>query len=202
MTLPSDPLEAFRWAVHHSGDAWWVFAAIAAGIAWTSKRMRDWNRRNTPAGAAAAAKAKAKAVARAEAAAARWMSLIQNQGAPPAAAAPAKPAAHAQSAGPASYTAAPSYTAAAYTAAAYTAQAAYAAPPSAAQPAAGSQGRKKHRDGGGPQRVAAPVARSVDVPVSAAAGGGWTLKGAFGDPAHARTAVVIAEVLGPPLGLR
>jgi hypothetical protein len=46
-----------------------------------------------------------------------------------------------------------------------------------------------------------PVARSVNVP-AASSGGAWTLSSAFGDPAHARTAMIIAEVLGPPVALR
>ncbi len=40
------------------------------------------------------------------------------------------------------------------------------------------------------------------VPSGAPAGSGWTLAAAFGDSAHARTAVILAEVLGPPRALR
>ena len=53
---------------------------------------------------------------------------------------------------------------------------------------------------------AAPVARSVDVPVSpvAAVGpaGRWVLADAFRSHANARTAIVMAEILGPPRALR
>ena len=162
MTLPSDPLDALNWAWNHSDRAWWVIGAIAAGVGWTSKRLRDWNRRNTPVTAQS----------------------------PTAAAAKPGPAAAAAS----TYAAAPSYTAAGYTA-----QPAYAAP--AAAPPQHAPARKLHREGGPAQRAPAPVARSVDVP-PAVASGRWTLTGAFGDPAHARTAIIVAEVLGPPLGLR
>jgi hypothetical protein len=93
------------------------------------------------------------------------------------------------------YSAAPSYTAAGYTA-----QPAYAAPAAAPPPHAPS--RKLHRESAPAQRAATPAARSVDVPAPAAPSGRWTLAGAFGDPAHARTAIVVAEVLGPPVGLR
>jgi len=70
-----------------------------------------------------------------------------------------------------------------------------------------------------PQRQTVPVARSVDVPVMTVASAGVTvaadldaatppsaarrmLATAFGDPAHARNAVVLAEILGPPVALR
>ena len=160
MTLPSDPLEAIKWAMNHSDAGWWIVGIIGAGIAWTTKRLREWNRRNVlltgPAAKAAAT------------------------------AAPAAPAAS-------TYTAAPSYTAAGYTA-----QPAYAAPaPGSRQP----HKPRIHRDTAQPERTVAPVARSVDVPGRTPTGA-WTLAGAFGDPAHARTAIVIAEVLGPPVGLR
>ena len=160
MTLPSDPLEALHWAWNHSGYAWWVIGAIAAGVGWTSKRLGEWNRRNS------------LATAR-----------------PPEAASKPKPAAAAST-----YAAAPSYAAAGYIA-----QPAYAAPVAAAPAHAPS--RKLHRETAPGQRAVAPVARSVDVP-TATASGRWTLAGAFGDPAHARTAIVVAEVLGPPVGLR
>jgi hypothetical protein len=164
VTLPSDPLEALNWAWSHSDRAWWVIGLIAAGIAWSSKRMREWNRRNAPATV---------------------------PGPMMAAATAAKPAAASASV----YAAAPSYAAAGYTA-----QPAYAAPTAAPKPPAPS--RKLHRDGGpAQQRAATPAARSMDVPPLVASGR-WTLSGAFGDPAHARTAIVVAEVLGPPVGLR
>ena len=166
MTLPSDPLEAMRWALNHSDAGWWAVGLIGAGIAWSTKRMREWNRRNALL-TGPAAKAAAKA---------------------PATAAPA-------AAATATYTAAPSYAAAGYTA-----QPAYAAPPPGAQNQH-AKARKQREAAPAPQRAVAPVARSVDVPVPAATGS-WTLSGAFGDPAHARTAIVIAEVLGPPVGLR
>ena len=160
MTLPSDPLEALRWALNHTDAGWWLIGLVGAGIAWSSKRMREWRRRNA---------------------------LLT--GPATKAAAPAGAAATQAS----TYTAAPSYAAAGYTA-----QPAYAAPPP--QPPHGKV--RTHRDSAPPpQRVVAPVARSVDVPVSAASGS-WTLAGAFGDPTHARTAIVVAEVLGPPVGLR
>nr|MDP9104942.1 hypothetical protein [Candidatus Eremiobacteraeota bacterium] len=57
MSTPSDPADAFTWALNHSNEAWWVFGAIAAGIAWTSKRLRDWNRRNAPSAAPTKARA-------------------------------------------------------------------------------------------------------------------------------------------------
>src|SRR6202011_1223289 len=47
VNLPHDPLEALNWAWNHSEGAWWLVGLIGAGIAWTSKRMRDWQRRNT-----------------------------------------------------------------------------------------------------------------------------------------------------------
>ena len=168
MTLPSDPLEALRWALNHSDAGWWAIGLIGAGIAWSTKRMREWSRRNTlvtgPAAKAAV---------------------------PAARAAPAAPAAAAA----ATYTAAPSYAAAGYTA-----QPAYAAPPPASQ-SQHAKARKQREAAPAAQRTVAPVARSIDVPVPVATGS-WTLAGAFGDPAHARTAIVIAEVLGPPVGLR
>jgi hypothetical protein len=164
VTLPNDPLDALKWAMNHSGDAWWVVGLIIAGIAWTMKRLRAWSARNTVVTSAPAT--------------------------PPAAASPARPAVMTIS----SYAAAPSYAAAGYTA-----QPAYAAPP----PATSSQApaRKLQRETAPARRAATPAARSVDVPGPAATGR-WTLAGAFGDPAHARTAIVIAEVLGPPVGLR
>ena len=174
MSLPGDPAEALKWAMNHSGDAWWVVGAIAAGIAWTSKRLREWNRRNSlVTGPNPAAKRTA----------ARW-----TPGTPAAA-----PHAPAQPAPASSYAAAPSYAAAGYTA-----QPAYAAP--APAPPARAPSRKLHREGAPAQRATAPVARSVDVP--AAAPRARMLGGAFGDPAHARTAIVLAEVLGPPVALR
>jgi hypothetical protein len=157
VSAPSDPADALRWALNHGGDFWWVWGAIAAGIAWTSKRMRDWSRRNAdPAALAARAKARAALMAALSPAAA------------------ARPAAAAQ---PAS-----------------------AAPPQQAAPVA----RQPYRQAAPAQRAATPVARSVNVPAGGAAApaGAWTLTGAFGDPAHARTAIVLAEVLGPPLALR
>jgi|GEM_PF-6856572 len=168
--MPSDPAEALKWAMNHSGHAWWVIGAIAAGVAWTNKRLRDWNRRNTIAAGRA-------------------------QLAPPAQAA-AAPRAAPSATTPAAYTAAPSYAASGYTA-----QPAYAAPKAGASQPAASSSRKLHREGAPAQRGVTPVARSVDVP-PATASGMWTLAGAFGDPAHARTAIVVAEVLGPPVGLR
>jgi hypothetical protein len=112
----------------------------------------------------------------------------------------AKPAA-APPPSPASSSAAQSYAAApSYSASAYAAQPAYAAPPAAKPNPAASASRKLHRDAAPAQRTAAPAARSVDVPAGAA--GGPILGGAFGDPAHARTAMVLAEVLGPPVALR
>jgi hypothetical protein len=99
---------------------------------------------------------------------------------------------------------------------AYVAQPAYAAPPPSAQPAytaptAASQAR--HRQRHEPprrdvMRDPVSVARSMDVPdiaaVPAARGGAMrrTLAEAFGDPAHARTAVILLEVLAPPVALR
>jgi hypothetical protein len=118
--------------------------------------------------------------------------------APPAKASAARrpaAAAAAPAATVSTYAAAPSYAAAGYVA-----QPAYAAP--AAAPKSHAPSRKVHRDAPAqPQRAVTPAARSVDVP-SPAASGRWTLAGAFGDPAHARTAIVVAEVLGPPVGLR
>ncbi|HEY6233599.1 MAG TPA: hypothetical protein VIW69_00675 [Candidatus Elarobacter sp.] len=185
MTLPSDPAEALKWAFNHSGDAWWVFGLIAGGIAWTSKRMRDWNRRN------------AIPIGRTQLNSTPWSAAALPAQAAPAAA----PAQTASSAAPGS-----SYSAAAaYAAAAYAAQPAYAAP--AAAPSPSAPARKLHREmpaqraGAPAQRAVTPVGRSVDVPAGTTTGA-WTLTGAFADPAHARTAIVIAEVLGPPVGLR
>ena len=182
MTPPNDPLDALKWALDHSNEAWWVFGAIAAGIAWTSKRLRDWNRRN------------ALSTGPPKAGAARWTPGTPSPSAPPAQAAAAP-----QPAAASAYTAAT-----AYAGTTYAAQAAYAPPPAGA-PSHGGPARKLHRDAPPAQRAApaqrgvTPVARSVDVPVPT---GAWTLAGAFGDPAHARTAIVIAEVLGRPVGLR
>lgn len=108
----------------------------------------------------------------------------------------AAPVAPAPVAAASAYAAAPSYAAAGYTA-----QPAYAAPKAAAAQPAASSSRKLYREGAPVQRAVAPVARSVDV-AQATASGTWTLAAAFGDPANARTAIVVAEVLGPPLGLR
>jgi hypothetical protein len=175
VTLPHDPLEALKWAWNHSEHAWWVIGAVGAGIAWTMKRLRDWNRRNAlVTGPKAAAGPSAT----------RWTPGTPSAPAP----SPAQPA-------PASsYAAAPSYAAAGYTA-----QPAYAAPAPAAAPR--QPPRKLHREGAPAQRAVTPAARSIDVPAETASGR-WTLAGAFGDPAHARTGIVVAEVLGPPVGLR
>ncbi len=55
-------------------------------------------------------------------------------------------------------------------------------------------------------RRAVPAARSVDVPVAAVAAvapaGRWVLADAFRNPANARSAVIMAEILGPPRALR
>ncbi len=187
MSLPSDPVEALKWVFNHSNEFWWVWGAIAAGIAWTSKRMRDWSRRNAADPAVIAARAQARSL---------LVAALARSGT----AAAARPSAP-QPSGPA-YTAAPTYAASAYAA-----QPAYAAPPAAAPSHAGSAGRKLHRESAPAQRGVTPVARSVDVPVPGAPSGrarsgAWTLADAFGDAAHARTAIVIAEVLGPPVGLR
>jgi hypothetical protein len=121
----------------------------------------------------------------------------------PVTAPPRKAAAKAvPAAAPAAASASTAYAAApSYAAAGYVAQPAYAAPPAAPKPHAPS--RKVHREAAPAQqqRAVTPAARSVDVPAPAASGR-WTLAGAFGDPAHARTAIVVAEVLGPPVGLR
>ncbi len=169
MTLPSDPVEALKWASNHFGDAWWIIGAIAAGIAWTSKRLGDWNRRNALAVRAFANK-------------------------PAAAVPPSGPAPASSRAASTPYAAAPSYQASGYAA-----PPAYAAPAAAAPSPAASATRRLHRDAAPAQRAAGPFARSVDVP---APGGTWTLSNAFGDPAHARTAIIVAEILGPPVGLR
>jgi hypothetical protein len=164
VSVPSDPVDALNWAWHHVNGSWWLIGLLGVGIAWTRKRLSDWNRRNA---------------------------LVTGRQTP---AAPAQVAKAQPAPAPASYAAAPSYAAAAYAA-----QPAYAAPARAATPPAPA--RKLHREGAPAQRAVTPVGRSVDVPV-AAASGRWTLAGAFGDPAHARTAIVVAEVLGPPVGLR
>jgi hypothetical protein len=54
---------------------------------------------------------------------------------------------------------------------------------------------------------AAPVARSVDVPAAAfpaavAPVEHWSVADAFRNPANARTAIIMAEILGPPRALR
>ena len=174
MSLPSDPLDALNWAWNHSGGAWWIIGGIAAAAAWINKRMREWSRRN----ALAVGPSKLKPAGM------QW-----GPGTP----AP-QPAPAARPAGASAYAAAPSYVASGYAA-----QPAYAAPPPAVAPH--TPARKLYREGAPAQRTVAPVARSVDVPGSTATGR-WTLAGAFGDPAHARTAIVVAEVLGPPVGLR
>jgi hypothetical protein len=190
VSVPSDPLDALKWALDHVGDGGWVLGAIAVGIAWTSKRVRDWGRRNAmPLGAPQARPKAAKAMP---------MPTVVQWSTDAATPPPPAPAAAVRPAGPASYTAAAAYTAAAYTAAAYAAQPAYAAPPAAAA-AHGGHSRKPHREAAPAQRAAAPVSQPVAAHVPS---GGWSLSGAFGDPAHARTAIVIAEVLGPPVGLR
>jgi hypothetical protein len=165
----NDPLDALNWAWHHTDSVWWIIGALGIGIAWTRKRLADWNRRNSAATVA--------------------VPVPNPAGAQPPAA-PQPPPAYA------AYASAPSYAAAGYTA-----QPAYAAPPPVpAQHAPPS--RKLYREAAPVQRAVAPVARSVEVPAGQALSGRWTLAGAFGDPAHARTAIVVAEVLGPPLGLR
>ncbi|HWT07067.1 MAG TPA: hypothetical protein VN224_14985 [Xanthomonadales bacterium] len=175
--MSSDPLDALKWAMNHSDAGWWVVGLVAAGIAWTTKRLREWSRRN--------------ALATGPKMAATPSMMQWTPGTPSASApSPARPAPPAAS----SYAAAPSYAAAGYIA-----QPAYAAPAKTAPPPAPS--RKLHRESAPAQRGVTPVARSVEVP-RATPTGRWTLAGAFGDPAHARTAIVVAEVLGPPLGLR
>jgi hypothetical protein len=165
VSLPSDPADAVKWAFNHVDSVWWIWGAIAVGIAWTNKRLRDWNRRNAdPTVLAARAKARAALIA---------------------ALSPAVAAAGGRVAAPPSP-----------------------APAAPAAPTAAGAGRKHRHPAQAPtppppQRSVTPVARSVDVPAAAAAATGtWTLAGAFGDPAHARTAIVIAEALGPPLALR
>ena len=81
------------------------------------------------------------------------------------------------------YEAAPAYTAA------------VSAPAPAYQPA-----QTQHRSAA--VKRAAPAARSVDVPVAAAPLERWTIADAFRNPANARTAIVMAEILGPPRALR
>jgi hypothetical protein len=184
MSLPSDPVDVLKWAGRHSGDAWWVIVAIGAGIAWTNKRLRDWNRRNSVlAGSKPAA----------DSGAVQW-ATDPTPKTPQPPKPPQRPRAPTPPAAAASYTAAPSYAAAGYTA-----QPAYAAPVAAAPQHAPA--RKLHREGAPAQRAAAPVARSVDVPAAASAHA-RILGGALGDPAHARASIVIAEVLGPPVALR
>ena len=104
---------------------------------------------------------------------------------------------------------------------AYAPQAAYAAQPAYASPqqqqqAAQRHSRHKHQQQPQPppqpevRRAPQPIARSVDVPIfpsvamPAAAVGTTrrTLADAFGDPAHARNAVILMEVLAPPVALR
>jgi hypothetical protein len=83
--------------------------------------------------------------------------------------------------------------------AAYEAAPAYSAAHSAAPPA--YRPAQQHR----PARVA-PVARSVDIPIppvaAVAPAAGWVMADAFRSHANARTAVVMAEILGPPRALR
>jgi hypothetical protein len=172
VNLPNDPLEALNWAWHHWDGAWWIIAALGIGIAWTRKRLADWSRRNS-------------------------LSLGRPPAGTPVAAAPVAPPAPAPVQASAAYAAAPSYAAAGYTA-----QPAYAAPPPAVAAPHASSSRKLYREGAAPQRTVTPVARSVDVPAAAAGGGRWTLAGAFGDPAHARNAIIVAEIIGPPVALR
>ncbi len=95
--------------------------------------------------------------------------------------------------------------------AAYAAQPAFApqpayTPPAPTPPAAPQRHARQQRP---PQPDAVPAfaARTVDVPglpgVPARAGAmRRTFAEAFGDPAHARNAVVLLEVLGPPVALR
>ncbi|MDB5069779.1 MAG: hypothetical protein JWM87_890 [Candidatus Eremiobacteraeota bacterium] len=103
---------------------------------------------------------------------------------------------------------------------AYAPQAAYAAQPAYASPQQQQQAvqrHSRHKHQQQPQqppppevrRAPQPIARSVDVPVFpsvpvAAAVGTTrrTLADAFGDPAHARNAVILMEVLAPPVALR
>jgi hypothetical protein len=94
-------------------------------------------------------------------------------------------------------------------------------PPPPVQPAAAQlQQSHRHRHQapaaapGVPLRQTVPIARSIDVaaagvPVAAdldaapaVSGTRRMLAAAFGDPAHARNAVVLSEVLGPPVALR
>jgi len=152
VTQPSDPVEVLKWAAHHWGDAWWLIGAIAAGMAWTSKRLGDWRRRNAVA-----------VTARPRAAALLYQAPFRQAPGPAAQPAPARPA-----------------------------------PPAATHPASASH--RPRREPAPAQRATAPIARSVNVPPPAS--GAWTLSSAFGDPAHARTAVIVAEVLGPPVALR
>ena len=101
---------------------------------------------------------------------------------------------------------------------AYVPQPAYAAPPPSAQPAyaapaAAAQSRHRQRPHQEPprrdvMRDPVSVTRSMDVPDIASTAppqvGAMrrTLAEAFGDPAHARNAVILLEVLGPPVALR
>lgn len=125
----------------------------------------------------------------------RRNAAAQAPGVPPLVAAVERAAA--AKAGPAAqlYQAAAAYASQSSTPATYKAAPAYA--PQAAS-------ASTHRRPAPAQRAATPAARSVDVPRAAPARAAerWTLVGAFGDPGHARTAIVIAEVLGPPVALR
>jgi hypothetical protein len=102
---------------------------------------------------------------------------------------------------------------------AYAAQAAYVAQPAYASPqqqqqAAQRHSRHKHQQQPQPaepevRRAPVPVARTVDVPIfpsppplAAVGTTRRTLVDAFGDPAHARNAVILMEVLAPPVALR
>jgi hypothetical protein len=83
----------------------------------------------------------------------------------------------------AAYEAAPAYTAA------------VSAPAPAYQPA-----HTQHRAAA--VKRAAPAVRSVDVPAAVAPVERWTIADAFRNPTNARTAIVMAEILGPPRALR
>jgi hypothetical protein len=180
-----DPLSLLHWLTSHGSNVVWLVVLAVAGMSWVSKRLRDWQRKNPGAGSAmrswvADAQAAARRTAALEAVARQ--AAIANAAAGPAAQRAAALAAVERAA--AVYEAAPAYV-----------------------PAEATKARQQAQHPHQPRRPSAPPPEQRRAPVLADETAPeqtprHALLAAFGDPASARTAVVLAEILAPPVGLR
>jgi hypothetical protein len=184
-----DPLSLLHWLMAHGGDFPWVFLLVLGGIGWMSKRLRTWSKQNPGAGNAVRtwisdAQTAARRAAAIEAAARQ--AAAANAAAGPEAQQAAALAAARQAA--ATYQAAPAYVPAETTMARQQAQ----HPHQPHQP-------RRHAEPPPETRRTPVISDEPDWPVQTPR---HALLAAFGDPASARTAIVLAEILAPPIGLR